>query len=423
MANYRRQKDRQSNGMLKTLLLAAAASFLTVCTVFYPEEAFNASINGLAIWWNIVFPALLPFFILSQILIGLGVVHMMGIFLEPVMRPLFNVPGVGSFVLAMGLASGFPLGAVLTADMRRQKLVSKMEAERLVSFVNTSDPLFLFGAVAVGMFGLPEIGATLAAAHYLSCLSLGLIMRFYGRDPAPTAEEDGGGEGLLSRALDALIKARREDGRTLGQLMGDAVHRSINTQMLIGGFIILFSVIIGMLEVIGIAALLSSALAFLLSPLGLDPALSRPLISGLLEIDLGCQAAAGPDLFVPLDQKMIAVSAIIAWSGLSVHAQVASIVSDTDISIKPYIKARLVHAILAGFYTYLLTGAAEQALHGISIPVFLSTIPSGTGTYWWARTYFIFQKLSLFLLGMFLLSMLLHYYKKIKTVYGRDSGR
>ena len=56
-------------------LPAIIAVLITISLVLYPKEAFEASINGLAIWWNIVFPALLPFFIFSQGLIGLGVVH------------------------------------------------------------------------------------------------------------------------------------------------------------------------------------------------------------------------------------------------------------------------------------------------------------------------------------------------------------
>ena len=44
---------------------------------------------------------------------GMGVVHFIGVLMEPLMRPLFNVPGTGAFVLAMGIASGYPLGAAL----------------------------------------------------------------------------------------------------------------------------------------------------------------------------------------------------------------------------------------------------------------------------------------------------------------------
>lgn len=165
----------------KAILYSSIAVILTISVIVFPEDAFNAAVNGLNVWWNVVFPALLPFFIMAQVMIGLGVVHFLGVFLEPVMRPVFNVPGSGSFVMAMGLASGFPIGAVLTTQLRKKGLCSKVEAERLISFTNTADPLFMFGAVAVGMIGYPEVGVIIALAHYMSGISVGLLMRFYGR--------------------------------------------------------------------------------------------------------------------------------------------------------------------------------------------------------------------------------------------------
>ncbi len=79
--------------------MAFFACFMTIAMVEYPKEAFDSAVMGLNLWWNVVFPALLPFFILSEILMGLGVVHFIGVLLEPLMRPLFNVPGVGALVL------------------------------------------------------------------------------------------------------------------------------------------------------------------------------------------------------------------------------------------------------------------------------------------------------------------------------------
>lgn len=90
------------------------------------------------------------FFILSELLIGFGVVRFVGLLLEPFMRPVFRVPGVGGFVLAMGMASGNPAGAKLTSRLRQERQISRVEAERLASFTNSSNPLFIFGAVAVG---------------------------------------------------------------------------------------------------------------------------------------------------------------------------------------------------------------------------------------------------------------------------------
>ena len=123
------------------LLQGLAATLLCVALVLYPEVAFQSALRGLRIWWDVVFPALLPFFVAGQVLMALGVVHALGVLLERLMRPLFNVPGVGAFVLAMGLASGYPIGAVLTAKLRRSGQLNAAEAERLLSFCNTADPL------------------------------------------------------------------------------------------------------------------------------------------------------------------------------------------------------------------------------------------------------------------------------------------
>jgi sporulation integral membrane protein YlbJ len=363
-----------------TTLLAAISVALVISMVLYPEDAFAAAVKGLDVWWNIVFPALLPFFIGSELLMGLGVVHFMGILLEPLMRPVFNVPGVGSFVMAMGLASGFPIGSILTSRLRRDDMCTKVEGERLMSFTNTADPLFMFGAVAVGMFGYPHIGVTIAAAHYLSSVSTGIMLRFYGKNQ-PNSQEKRESGSILSRAFRALYQAREKDGRPIGGLMGDAVRNSVNTLLMIGGFIILFSVIIRIMTVIGIVGLLSAAIMRVLSPLGLDPALTPAIISGFFEVTLGCQLAGQVPEAIPMIQKVMVAGAVIAWSGLSVHAQVASIISGTDMKIAPFIAARFVHAVLAAAYTWILMGPLAPAM-AVTAPVFSHLQPESGFTFW-----------------------------------------
>ncbi|MCI3987967.1 sporulation integral membrane protein YlbJ, partial [Bacillus vallismortis] len=78
------------------------------------------------------------------------IVRFVGVLLEPFKRPIFRVPGVGGIVLPMGMASGNPAGAKLTARLRQEKQISIEEAERIATFTNSSNPLFIFGAVAVG---------------------------------------------------------------------------------------------------------------------------------------------------------------------------------------------------------------------------------------------------------------------------------
>ena len=142
----------------RTYVTALIGVVLTTAVILFPEDAFKSSVSGLRLWFDIVLPALLPFFVLAEIMMGLGVIHFIGVLLEPFMRPLFRIPGAGAFAVAIGLAAGYPLGAKVAGDLTRARLATGVEGERLVAFANTADPLFLVGAVAVGMFGLPRAG-------------------------------------------------------------------------------------------------------------------------------------------------------------------------------------------------------------------------------------------------------------------------
>lgn len=359
--------------MVKTIVLAILATSLTASLMIYPKESFEASLRGLTMWWEVVFPSLLPFFIVSELLIGFGVVTFIGTLLNPFMRPVFRVPGVGGFVWAMGLASGFPAGAKLTARLRQEKKLSRLEAERLVTFTNASNPLFIFGAVAVGFFHNPALGVVLAIAHYLGNFCVGFIMRFHGGKETTPQTKGGQSPKSFKDAIKSLHEERLKDGRPIGKLLGDAVQSSINTLLMIGGFIILFSVLNKLLSLIGVLTLLSSFISILFTFLALPSELSMPLIAGLFEITLGSQltSEANASLF----QQVIIASFILAFSGFSVQAQVASILAETDIRFKPYFIARILHGIFASVIVILLWKPLYLSQVGVdhdgTIPVFL----------------------------------------------------
>ncbi|WP_018133273.1 sporulation integral membrane protein YlbJ [Effusibacillus pohliae] len=338
-----------------TTLLALVVVFLTLSLVLYPEQAFEASVTGMKLFWDSVFPALLPFFILSEIMLGVGVVHALGILLEPLMRPLFSVPGVGAFALSMGLAAGYPMDAVITAKFRKNKMCSRVEGERLLAFTNTADPLFMFGAVAVGMLRNPGIGMLLAIAHYIGAFCVGILYKLYGRDQEHV-EQDTRLQpirgNLFARAYREMIRARAEDGRSLGKLLGDAINDSIKTSLMICGFIMFFAVVIKVLTVAGVIPLLALPLVGLFKLIGIDSSLVNPFLAGIVEIDIGSAQTAAAH--APLIQQLLIISFIIAWSGLSVHAQIASVLTGTDIRFTPYIVARFIHGVIAAVATVVL---------------------------------------------------------------------
>lgn len=346
---------------LKTIILATSVTILAISLISFPQESVGASIRGLDMWWKIVFPSLLPFFIVSEMLIGFGVVKFMGVLLEPFMRPLFRVPGVGGFVWAMGMASGYPAGAKLTARLRQEEQLSKVEAERLVTFTNCSNPLFIFGAVSVGFFNNPKLGVILALAHYLGNLTVGIFMRFYGRDNSSSKASESKKLFSLRTALRELHQTRIKDNRPIGKLLGDAVMSSIQTLLMIGGFIILFSVINQLLSNLHIIEFLASIVEVILGLIHVPESFSIPLISGLFEITLGNKLTSEVQN-TPLMYQAIMASTILAFSGFSVQAQVASILAQTDINFKPFFIARIFHSIFAGLYTLFLWNPIYEKL-------------------------------------------------------------
>ncbi|MBY0097764.1 sporulation integral membrane protein YlbJ [Mesobacillus maritimus] len=337
---------------IKTGVLATSVTGMAVSMIIFPQESLDASIRGLNMWWEIVFPSLLPFFVVSELLIGFGVVKFIGVLLEPLMRPLFRVPGVGGFVWAMSMASGTPSGAKLTARLRKDGQITKIEAERLVSFTNASSPIFIFGAVAVGFFHNAQLGVLLAIAHYLGIITVGLAMRFYGKNEVPKAQ-DKKKRITIGDAFAALHNSRIKDDRPVGQLLGDAVMSSIQTLLMIGGFIIIFSVINKLLYLLGATAFLASFIEYLLSLIGLDRTLSMATISGLFEITMGSQMASQVQDVTLLHQAII-TSFFLGFSGFSIQAQVASLLSQTDIRFQPFFFARILHGLTAGIYALLL---------------------------------------------------------------------
>lgn len=338
-------------------LLGGTALILAALLVAYPQASWEASVRGLAIWWDVLFPSLFPFFVLSEILLGFGIVHFLGKLLDPLMKPLFRIPGNGGFVLAMGFAAGYPVSAKLTTKLREQGLISRIEGERLVAFTTTSDPIFLIGAVSIGFFGNPQLAGALAAVHYGSALMLGLLMRFYGTreesvhqitagTPAATAPASAASRFSLRLAVRAMHEARIQDGRSLGELLRHAVVSSLQLMTIVGGLVVFFSVVLEVLTASQVMNALYEALRMLLPLLSLPDGLAEPLVGGLFEVTLGAKASASPPE-IPLYFKAASAAFILSWSGLSVHAQVASILNGADLRYLPFLAARAVHGIMS----------------------------------------------------------------------------
>lgn len=339
-----------------------ALSLLALGMFIYPQEVVSSAGGGLTLWWRFVLPALLPFFILSELLMASGFVHFLGVLLESFMRPIFRLPGKAAFVVAMGYTSGFPMGAVLTARLRKENDLTREEGERLLAFTNNPSPGFMFGAVASGMLGKPALGILLAASVYLSNLMVGFLFRFYRVGPKNPKSFS---PPSLKRAWLEMRKAQNQDKRTFGQLLGDAVRQSTNTVLMVAGFMAFFSVILRLLNQWNIPLFLA-ALSHHLIPI-LEIPVFQALFNGLFEMTLGCQGAI--QSLSLLNQQIALLTLLMGWSGLSVCAQVAGLISGTDLRFSSFIIARTLHALIALGLSQFLLKVAKIPTSSLTIQI------------------------------------------------------
>lgn len=128
---------------------------------------------------------------------------------------------------------------------------------------------------------------------------------------------------------------------------------SITTIVTIGGFVVLFSVIISILNNTKIFDILSLMFSPLLHNLNIPTSFVTGLFSGIIELTNGVSCISHIP-FKMISLNIIICAFLLGFGGISILLQVLSITSSSDISIKPYVIGKLLQGLLAAFYTYLL---------------------------------------------------------------------
>lgn len=398
-----------------SILTLAIALFM----LLYPQEGFTAALRGVSIWWDVLFPALFPFFVISEMLLGFGIVHGIGTMLDPMMRPVFRTPGIGGFIMAMGFASGYPVGARLTSQIWEQKLVTREEAERLVAFTTSSDPIFLIGAVSVGFFHDAGLAPVLAAAHYGGAICIGLIMRFHGRRSKPTPPKAAAAGPIVKRAFQAMHQARLLDGRPFGILLTQAIRQSLGLIFVVGGLVVFFSVVLEVLTAGRVMDVFYMLIHSVLRLAGFPGDLSGAVMKGIFEVTLGAKAAGSSASGIPLISKTAIAAFVLSWAGLSVHAQIISLLSHTNLRYAPFLAARFIHGLLSAALVFILWEPLKPVRGQLA--VFMPDIQASSPLA-------IFTGLAVPLSGMLFFStfaviaMLFFAYTFLKTIYLKVGG-
>lgn len=293
----------RARAKLTSVWLGGTALLVVIGIVQSPGEAFRASLSGLQVWWQQVFPGLVPPLILAELLAASGMLHGLAVLAEPLTRSLFRLPGSAGWAAAFGWAAGVPAGAKETARLRDAGLLRDEDTPILLLLSHVPNPFLVVVIAGAGFLQSPLLGWAVAAgvwsAAVLGAAALSRLFRV-GKPAASSGYAPKAGDGRFRQAAMAAGEARREDGRPLGKQLADGVTHAVTTLMGVGGLMMMTSVVLRLIQ--------------LWIP-GSDAWLAVP---GLYEMHLGAYETGRSPLFESAPAHAAALlAAALAWTGWS----------------------------------------------------------------------------------------------------------
>lgn len=273
-----------------------------------------AAAEALVLCGKSVIPALFPFLAMSGLLVSLGFGEWISPYLAGLMGPLFRLPGQASTALLLGLVGGYPIGAQTAADLYRENALTLEEAERLLTFCNNSNPVFLVSVLGAGVFGSIRTGVWLWLIHVLSALLTGILFRGSGK--------------TTSRKY----PARKFTCHTVSfpTAFVSAIRNAAAGMLSVCAFVVFFYVLASPFKNLG--GRLGAVLVGIVELFSLTPLLP-------------------PDRF-----GFILAAGCAGWGGLSVLCQTASALDGSDLKLRPCFYGKVVQGGLSALLAAVLSG-------------------------------------------------------------------
>lgn len=292
--------------MLYTLLFI----LLTYLILTHSQISLYYAFQGFSLWYGKMVPALLPFMILSGIIIKMNLSEKSVKIFHPLLGRIYKCGPNVSYGLIIGFLCGFPMGARVTAELLQNGKITRREAEFLIAFNNNIGPVYFTSIVLpllqiqnalpylVGMYGIP--------------LLYGLMLRYIKyRDILP---------------INMSIIQEQKRGLSLFDATDEAIKGAVNSILMLCGYMIIFNTL--------------NLLPYFFVP---D---YQKFIGPFLEITGG---------LVMLGNSLPIFSlCMLHFGGLSCIAQTNSMLRNTDIPISKYICHKVNITIIAVVYFVLL---------------------------------------------------------------------
>ena len=129
------------------ILFTALALYMVILLLRYPALSLEYASTGLNLWLTKMVPTLLPFMILSGIMIRMNLTEGFVSLLHPLIHRIYGTSKNGSYTIVMGFLCGFPMGAKIIGELYEEGKLSRWESSRLLYFCNNIGPIYFLSYV------------------------------------------------------------------------------------------------------------------------------------------------------------------------------------------------------------------------------------------------------------------------------------
>lgn len=303
-----------SKALSKPLIIIKTALIAAVCgaVLFFSKECSSGIREGIELCMSVLVPSLFPFMVVSSLIVKSGTAIIIGKRLERFTKAVFGLPGCMAPVILLSMIGGYPVGAKGINELVKIGAVSKHQGKQAALFAVCAGPGFLISFVGASILGNMLFGTIILCSQCLSVIITGILSRlfFIGRDNSDNPEVY---ESSASPPGSALI---------------EAVSDGTKSMLMICSFVLIFSSIIGVIDVYTKNEIIKS---LLLSVLEVSTAVSK--LGKTMPVEL--------------------VAFVVGFGGICVHLQIFSVLCDTDISKGLFFIFRIFQGILTSLFTHI----------------------------------------------------------------------
>lgn len=297
---------------MKKIIYSISIFIILIYIFINPAEAVEAAKSGLLLWFNVIIPNLLPFIILSNLIIKLNAASYITFIVYPFLKPLLGISKDGCYAVITGFFCGYPMGAKITSDLVSHQKVSKREGEYLLSFCNNVSPVFIINYIVNESFHSKELLIPVFLILYLSPVLCAAILNPFYRKDLNQKQPD------WKEAPDELIDFKIVDA---------SIMDGFETITKLGGYIIIFALISRMLMHIPV-----------------NNEAVKCIIISLTEITNGISISARTA--IDFGTKFVLILSCVSFGGLSCAAQTQSMIKNSSLSLPKYILSKLLNMLI-----------------------------------------------------------------------------